>query len=135
MKKKNAHTRDHSAEGQIRLSLSMIVKNEEARLAECLESMKHVADEIVIVDTGSTDRTIAIARAYGARVIEFPWNGSFSDARNTSLSNCRGEWVIFLDADERLEKASVPTLRRLLRDPSVSAYEVCVVSRAVDERK
>ncbi len=84
------------------LSLCMIVKNEADNLPRCLESVKDVIDEIIIVDTGSTDETPQIAERYGAKVVHFPWTGSFSDARNESLKHARGEWILWLDADEVL---------------------------------
>ncbi|MFI5324262.1 MAG: glycosyltransferase [Thermodesulfobacteriota bacterium] len=84
------------------LSAAMIVRNEERFLRDCLESLKGVADEIVVVDTGSTDRTKEIAARYGARVFDFPWRDDFSAARNVSVDQCMGEWILFIDADERL---------------------------------
>ena len=71
-------------------------------LPRCLAAVAPAVDEIVIVDTGSTDRTIEIARAYGANVIEREWTGSFSDARNVSFEAATGDWIIYLDADEVL---------------------------------
>lgn len=84
------------------LSLCMIVKDEADNLPRCLESVKGIVDEIVIVDTGSTDETPQIAERYGAKVIRFEWTGSFSDARNESLKHATGEWILWLDADEAL---------------------------------
>ncbi|HMK50233.1 MAG TPA: glycosyltransferase, partial [Thermodesulfovibrionales bacterium] len=83
-----------------KLSLCMIVRNEEKYLAQCLYSVRHVVDEMIIVDTGSTDRTRDIAAVFGARVFEFEWNGDFSEARNVSLSQASGKWILVLDADE-----------------------------------
>ncbi|MFN3480499.1 MAG: glycosyltransferase, partial [Thermodesulfovibrionales bacterium] len=76
------------------LSLCMIVKNEERYLAQCLESVKGLVDEMIIVDTGSEDRTKEIAEIFGARVFEFQWNGDFSEARNFSLSKAEGDWIL-----------------------------------------
>lgn len=84
------------------LSIAMMVKNEEALLKGSLDSVRGLG-EIIIVDTGSTDRTVEIARKAGARVFHHPWQDDFSLHRNQSLSYCRGEWVLILDADERLE--------------------------------
>ncbi|MFA0783050.1 glycosyltransferase [Fervidibacter sacchari] len=84
------------------ISLCMIVKDEAENLPRCLESVKGIVDEIVIVDTGSTDETPQIAERYGAKVIRFEWTGSFSDARNESLRHAKGEWILWLDADEAL---------------------------------
>ncbi len=97
------------------ISLSMIVKNEEKRLTECLESVREIVDEIIIVDTGSTDRTIAIAEQYGAKVFHFPWNGDFAEARNESISHCTGEWILYLDADERIHSEARLFLRDMLK--------------------
>jgi GT2 family glycosyltransferase len=82
------------------LSASLIVRDEEAIIAECLDALRDLADEIVVYDTGSTDRTREIAREHGARVIEGYWNDHFADARNRSLAHCRGQWVLWVDADE-----------------------------------
>jgi tetratricopeptide (TPR) repeat protein len=88
------------------LSLCMIVKNEERFLRNCLESAKDVVDEIVIVDTGSTDGTLAIAREYGAKIIEYVWNDDFSEARNLSLQHATGTWALWMDADEEIAPGS-----------------------------
>jgi GT2 family glycosyltransferase/glycosyltransferase involved in cell wall biosynthesis len=101
------------AEG-LRLSLCMIVKDEEELLPGCLAAARGAVDELIVVDTGSTDRTVEIARSYGAQVVEFPWNGSFADARNVSLDAATGDWVMYLDADEHLAADAAPKLRALL---------------------
>src|SRR5204863_18128 len=85
----------------LKLSLCMIVKDEEEMLPGCLEPIRHHVDEIIVVDTGSTDRTVEIAESFGAKVIHFPWNGSFSDARNVGLDAASGDWLMYLDADAR----------------------------------
>ncbi len=82
------------------VSASMIVKDEEDVLASCLTALREFADEIVLYDTGSTDRTLEIARQQGARVIEGYWNDHFAEARNRSIARCRGEWIFVVDADE-----------------------------------
>lgn len=84
------------------ISLCMIVRNEETDLPRCLASAQGIFDEIVVVDTGSGDRTPEIARAFGARVYEFLWQGDFAAARNHSLDLARGDWIMYLDADEEL---------------------------------
>lgn len=81
----------------------MIVRNEQRCLARCLDSVKDVVDEMVVVDTGSTDDTVAIARAAGAQVHSFAWVDDFSAARNAGLERCTGDWVLILDADEWVE--------------------------------
>ena len=95
------------------LSLCMIVRDEEEMLPRCLAAAKPAVDEIIIVDTGSKDRTIEIAREFGATVIEREWTGSFSDARNVSFEAATGDWIIYLDADEELVADDVKRLRAL----------------------
>ena len=98
----------------MRLSLCMIVRDEEEMLPRTLEAIKPAVDEIIIVDTGSTDATIAIAESFGATVIEREWTGSFSDARNASLEAATGDWFLYLDADEVLVSEDVDRLRGLV---------------------
>ena len=107
---KRAALRARPVDG-LTLSLCMIVRDEEEMLPRCLTAVKDAVDEIVIVDTGSTDRTVEIARSFGARVIEQPWTGSFSDARNTSFDAATSDWVMYLDADEVLVAEDVAKLR------------------------
>jgi tetratricopeptide (TPR) repeat protein len=95
------------------LSLCMIVRDEEQMLPRCLEAVASTVDEIVIVDTGSTDATIEIARSFGARVIERPWTGSFAEARNASFDAATGDWLLYLDADEVLVAQDAQRLRSL----------------------
>ncbi len=85
-----------------RLSVYLIVRNEEAFLSRCLASVKPIADQIVVLDTGSTDRTVQIAREFGAEVHDFEWCDDFSAARNAAMEHVRGDWVLALDADEEL---------------------------------
>ncbi len=87
-----------------RVSLTMIVKDEEANLADCLKSVADLVDEMVVVDTGSTDRTKEIAAELGAKVIDFPWSDSFAAARNKAIDHASGEWIFWLDADDRLDE-------------------------------
>jgi glycosyltransferase involved in cell wall biosynthesis/Tfp pilus assembly protein PilF len=89
----------------------MIVRNEESYLARCLESVRGLADDIVVVDTGSSDGTTAIARAFGARVFDFPWRDDFSRARNFSLEQAAGSWILVLDADESVAARDRATIR------------------------
>ncbi len=92
----------------------MIVKNEEINLTRCLASIKGFVDEIIIVDTGSTDLTIKVAEDNGAVVIPFLWQDDFSAARNASLEAASGDWILFLDADEALEPESGQILRQVI---------------------
>ncbi|MCM3677007.1 glycosyltransferase [Peribacillus simplex] len=93
------------------ISLCMIVKNEADSLPRCLKSIKDIADEIIIVDTGSTDETVQVAKKFGAQVIVVPWKGDFSYARNAGLNRARGTWILFLDADEELDADDKEQLR------------------------
>jgi tetratricopeptide (TPR) repeat protein len=95
------------------LSLCMIVKDEAEMLPRSLAAARDAVDEIVVVDTGSSDETVAIARSFGARVIEREWTGSFAEARNTSFDAAGGDWVLYLDADEVLVAEDAPLLREL----------------------
>jgi len=88
----------------------MIVKNEEQHLATCLESIKDLVDEIVIVDTGSTDKTIEIAKRYTDKIYNFTWCNDFGAARNEALKHCTGDWILRLDADEVLDRKYQYTL-------------------------
>lgn len=96
------------------LSAVMIVKNEEERLGKCLESLRGVAQEICIVDTGSTDGTVRIAQRYGAKIDFFPWNGNESDARNRAVAMATGEWLFTIDADEVVSPDLASELQRRL---------------------
>jgi tetratricopeptide (TPR) repeat protein len=95
------------------LSLCMIVRDEEQMLPRCLAAVAGAVDEMIIVDTGSTDKTVEIAKSFGAKVIEFPWTGSFAEARNVSFEAATGDWVMYLDADEVLVAEDVRELRAL----------------------
>lgn len=98
------------------ISLCMICKNEERFIAQCLESVHPYVDQIIVCDTGSTDRTVEIAKSFPKVTVSyFPWNGSFADARNASLKGATGDWIIFLDADEVLAKESGERLKETLR--------------------
>ena len=88
------------------ISLCMIVRNEEAHLADCLESAADLANEIIVVDTGSTDRTKEIATAHGARVYDFGWIDDFGAARNESICRATSDWILWLDADDRLDEVN-----------------------------
>ena len=84
------------------ISLCMIVKNEGHNLHRCLQSVQGFVNQIIVVDTGSEDNTVEIARSYGAEVHFFEWCDDFAAARNHSLSFATGDWILVLDADEKL---------------------------------
>jgi tetratricopeptide (TPR) repeat protein len=106
------------------LSLCMIVKNEADNLPRCLSSAKPYVDEIIVVDTGSTDQSVAIAHQFGAKVSYFAWCDDFAAARNASLALATGEWILVLDADEELE-VKHPNFRQQLRGkPNIWQYNL-----------
>jgi len=92
----------------------MIVRDEEHNLPNCLRDAAEIVDDFVIVDTGSRDRTKEVAVDFGAAVFDFPWIDDFAAARNHALQHARGDWVLSLDADERLDGENQKRLRNLL---------------------
>lgn len=110
------------------LSLCMIVKNEEQHLVRCLESVQGVADEIVVVDTGSDDATPEIARSYRAKLLRHEWQEDFALARNLSLDHATGDWILVLDADEELESRTRVRLRTRITATDAEALQLVVRS-------
>jgi glycosyltransferase involved in cell wall biosynthesis len=111
------------------ISLCMIVKNEEKVLRRCLESVTGFMDEIVIIDTGSTDSTKEIAREYTAKIFDFEWTKNFAEARNFAASKASGKWILSLDADEYVDRANVLEVINLMKRSSskVDFYNTTVV--------
>jgi GT2 family glycosyltransferase/tetratricopeptide (TPR) repeat protein len=110
------------------VSACLIVKDEESNLPTCLASLDGVADEIVVYDTGSSDRTVDVARQLGAVVVEGYWDDDFSRARNAALALCSGDWIAWLDADETLRSTSPAALRALLArtSPDVDGFSIVI---------
>ena len=118
-----------------RVSLTMIVKNEEANLPACLASAADLVNEVIVVDTGSTDRTKEVARRFGARIFDFPWIDDFAAARNEALRHATGDWILWLDADDRIDEPNRQKLRALfagLSDQNL-AYALRCISFASSE--
>lgn len=115
-----------SAREQPLLSLCMLVKDEELLIEQAIESVRAVVDEIVVVDTGSTDRTREIAARCGAKVYQCELNGCFGRARNETLRLASGRWVIVLDGDETIAARDAARLRDLVRAPTAAAYRLTV---------
>lgn len=111
------------------ISACMIVKNEEAFLSQCLESIKDFVDEIIIVDTGSTDRTVEIAKRYTDKMYFHPWEDSFSKARNQALSYATCDWIFQIDADEELVREDIPNVIKAVRDREVDGIMVQIISK------
>ena len=101
------------------LSLSMIVRDEAARIEACLRSVQGFVDEMVVVDTGSSDDTAAIAAGLGATVHHIDWPGDFAPARNQALQWVHGDWVLVLDADEQLRPEARAPLQQLMARPEL----------------
>ncbi|HEB54234.1 MAG TPA: glycosyltransferase family 2 protein, partial [bacterium] len=107
-----------------RITLCMIARNEERFLATCLEHAAAAFDELVLVDTGSTDRTVEIAESFGAKVVHEPWADDFSAPRNTALQHATGDWILVLDADEFLLEEGPARIRELVQDPTALGYHM-----------
>ena len=108
------------------LTVSMIVRDAEAFLPACLKSVQALNPEIVIADTGSTDRTMNIAREFGARLIQIPWRNDFAEARNRALSEATGDWILSLDADEQLDATAAARIPALLENKAVAGFQVTI---------
>lgn len=106
------------------ISLCMIMRNEERRLERCLDSVQGLVSEVVIVDTGSTDQSREVARARGCRVFEDPWQDDFARARNISLDQARGNWILVLDPDEVLSFEDHTVIREHTLHPEIVAYRM-----------
>lgn len=111
------------------LSLCMIVKNEEKNIGRSLMSLAPVVDEIIVVDTGSTDGTRDIASIFGAQVLDFAWTNDFSEARNVSLSHARGRWILVHDADEVISARDHDKLRAIIRENPRQSVAYTLVTR------
>lgn len=114
------------------LALCLITKDEEKNIARCINSVKDIVDEIVVVDTGSKDKTVEIAKSFGekVKVINAKWEDDFSKARNIAIENATSDWILFLDADEEIKKEDVGKIRPLLNDDTVEAYILKFVNYA-----
>ena len=121
-----AEIRNPKSDASPTLSLCMIVKDEEGFLPQCLDSVKDYVDELIIVDTGSTDKTVEIAERYNAKVFHHPWENSFSKARNYSLKYATCDWILILDADEEIENKDAHKLREVIRNNDSSVINLPV---------
>jgi len=118
------------------ISLCMIVKNEEEFLPLCLESVKDLVDEIIIVDTGSEDRTPEIAGEFGAGLYNFQWCHDFSLARNFSLEKASKDWILIMDADEVLDRESIPEIKKAIaRSDKRTVYFLNIINYLNEEEK
>jgi glycosyltransferase involved in cell wall biosynthesis/Tfp pilus assembly protein PilF len=128
LRKQHASLLEAGAQLSAKVSLCMIVRNEEHNLGACLEGIAGLFHEMIIVDTGSTDRTKEIALKHGAKVFDFPWVDHFAAARNESLRHATGDWVLWLDADDRIDAANAGKLKHLfanLQDENTAYVMKC----------
>ena len=117
----------------MKLSACVITKNEEENIGTWLASMKKIADEMIVVDTGSTDRTVEMAKEAGARVFHHAWQNDFAAAKNCALEKAKGDWILFLDADEYFSPQTIAKVRPLLLEVEKSTKPIVgVICRLVN---
>lgn len=110
----------------MKITLCVICKNEEKKILRCIQSTKTAVDEIIVVDTGSTDRTVELAKSAGATVFEIAWENSFSKARNYAINKVDKGWIIFIDADEYFTNKSIPLIRECIEEAAMNSKD-CVL--------
>jgi glycosyltransferase involved in cell wall biosynthesis len=125
-KLKNKNILNNSVKPSI--SVCLIVKDEERFLDNCLKSVKDIAGEIIIVDTGSKDRTVEIAKKYTDKIYFHPWKDNYSEARNHYLDYAKGDWIFQIDADEELVKEDIPILLNAVKNPSIDVIMLQIIS-------
>jgi glycosyltransferase involved in cell wall biosynthesis/Flp pilus assembly protein TadD len=113
------------------ISACLIVRNEEKLLEKCLNSIRDYVDEIIIVDTGSTDRTVEIAESFGARIYHHPWEDHFSRHRNQSFGYAKYDWILYIDADEELLPGSGEVLRKSITDADDDVHAIAVILECI----
>lgn len=111
---------DHASEKKI--SLCMITKDEEDFLPQCFDSVKALVDEIIVVDTGSTDGTVDIAATYGAKIYHHPWEDDYSKHRNQAIAYAGGEWILVMDADEVIAPRDIDQIRAMLHSVEAEGF-------------
>ena len=131
-KPRKARPHGRAGNGVPTVSAALIVKDEAEIITRCLDSVRPLVDEIVVYDTGSTDGTVAICRTAGARVIEGYWDDDFSRARNAALAECRGDWVLSIDADETIAGTRTD-LRSALSNTQSAKVGLLVISQTILE--
>lgn len=118
----------------LKITACYIVKNEAENLVKSIKSLKKQVNEIVVVDTGSTDNTIVVARKLGAKVYSFPWQDDFSKARNFALSKAKGDWLVLLDADEYFTANTAGNIRQIIHQAQqADALLIQMVNYDVDK--
>ncbi|MDO8740585.1 MAG: polysaccharide deacetylase family protein [Candidatus Woesearchaeota archaeon] len=115
------------------LSACMIVKNEENVIKRCLDSIKDIADEIIVVDTGSEDKTIEIAESFGAKIIKHEWKNDFSEARNAYLQSAASDWILTIDADEVIDRKDLLNIKRIMEFEDFDAFRLMLFNYSNNE--
>jgi glycosyltransferase involved in cell wall biosynthesis len=115
------------------ISLCMIVKNEQKHLARCLESVQDLVNEMIIVDTGSTDKTVEIAKSYGAQIYHHEWANDFAKARNASIEKATNPWILQLDADEELIRSEIDWFYRSYPWPDFQGFRITINNLANED--
>jgi len=124
-----------SFDKRVSVSACLMVKDEEELLPGCLDSVRDWVEEIIVVDTGSTDRTVEIARSYGAKIFHQPWEGNFSKHRNYSIEQAGSDWIFIIDADERICREDVPQMLRLLSQSTAPVVAINVYNLYRDKNQ
>lgn len=116
--------------GRATISACLIVKNEEYFLPRCLSSIRDLVDEIILVDTGSDDRTVEIAEQFDCKIYHFPWTGDFSAARNESLKQATSDWILIIDADEEVPTDQIEGYREVVNRPNLEIVSLSVYNQS-----
>jgi len=116
----------NSVENDVLISACMIIKDEEENLKRCLKSAKDIVDEIIVVDTGSTDKSIKVAESFNAKIIKHDWNDDFAEARNIALENATGDWILQLDADEELHPSTKKQIKNEMLNTAIDGVNVVI---------
>ena len=106
------------------LSIVILTKNEEKNITDVINNVKTLADEILVVDSGSTDKTVELAKKCGAKVIYRAWDNDFSAQRNFAIDNVQTEWLLFLDADERIDALLAEQIKKAVADKTLKQYSM-----------
>lgn len=116
----------------MKISACLIVKNEEDNIERCIKSFENVADEIIVVDTGSEDNTVKLVKKLGAKVFNYKWNDDFASARNYALEKSKYDWIIFLDADEYFDKDASSNAKSIIEKIDKEPKYDCINSRLIN---
>lgn len=116
------------------LTIVILTKNEALNIVECVENAKQVTDDVLVIDSGSTDGTVQLAKIAGARVVYRAWDDDFAAQRNFAIENSDAEWILYLDADERLNDELVESIKKALQENKDECYEIKRINHAFGHR-